>query len=1193
MGDRLTLITRPSGTPAARSRACTAPPRDRREHRAPALDRTPAGRVQPRLLVGPADDPFEREAERTADAVTFGSRAPASSVFAAQPVAGGLLRAAQRAIGKGEPPTKEDDERDEKARRTPSGTTGPHVAPAGIEAGIASLSHGGTQLAPGVRSLFEPRFGFDFSEVRVHVGPEAAGAARGLGARAFTVGDHVFFGAGEYQPQTPAGQHLIAHELTHTIQQKSGAARAARLLTAPRRVQRLFEDTKAAISGQIHDFLVEDFPPWHLITLIIGYDPIRDVPVTGTTRDWIRAALELVPDGPALFDKLDKEGQLDAVAKWWDLEVATLDLTHKGLTALVDRAWDAVGVSDVLDPLAAWNEKLKPIFAPVVARVWTFVGAVGVKVLHVLKDLVLREVGAWAKKQKGYPLLTMVLGRDPVTGEEVRPTLKGIIFAVLDLVDGGDKIKENLEKSKAVEKAATWFTGEVKKLQLTWEGIRLLFTQAWDAFRVADLLAPALLLEKMWAVFGPTVLRLLTFLVAVGRKVLEFVFEGAMLIAGPIGLQIVGIVRKIGATFARIVEDPVAFVGHLVAAVKKGVQQFARNIGEHLKTGLVNWLVGTLEGAGLVLPRVWDLRGILDLVLQVLDVTYAKLRVKLVKVLGEKTVSMLEAAFAYLKTLVTEGPAAAWKEIVAAIDSLWDMVIGGIRDWAVTRIVTAAVTKLITMFNPAGAVIQAIIATYDTVAFFIERAKQIAAFVAAVVDSIANIAQGKTAQAANWVEQAMARTIPVILGFLARFIGLGDVSGAVKKVITGIQDKMDKGIDAAIAWIVAQAKSLVGSVKGAAGTLLEWWRARARFRTTDGEQHDLVFQGEEKNADLVVRTSPRTMAVFFAEWAAGAKATKDPAKKEAQKQALADARTQYGIVKGLQDQLAVKPTKGVIDPTRQTKADSLSTELQRLGELLAKHDLGPTTPFPPALFPPFVAGVLAPSFKSKFLTKQVLDTGTPTKDSVSQRPKSWDVVVAAGLSKGSKWVRMHLLTAALGGQAVDSNLVPALGVETNQVFDRKIENEAYKALAGTGPEPEVMLWYDVKVRFHAPSATHGIGFPSYISMEWGGYEEKSGAWAEKPPSAKRTYTQSPGLPDLSGSLAPAKINFAGRGELSRVFGITVLPARRITEIRSKDGPFADADDFLKRVAEDYNDALAKNITSTARDPALVSYSLVP
>jgi len=588
--------------------------------------------------------------------------------------------------------------------------------------------------------------------------------------------------------------------------------------------------------------VTKDFPPWDLITLIIGYDPIRQVNVKGSTKDWIRAAMKLAPDGEALFQRLDGEGKVDAIAGWWDTEVKKLDLTYDRLVALVDRALGLVEAGDVLDPAGAWNSKIKPLIAPVVNRVWDFIKAVGTKVYLVVRDLVLKSVGEWAQKQKGYPLLTMALGRDPVTGEEVKPTLKGVIFAVLDLVDGGDKIKENLEKSKTIEKAATWFKTEFLKLKLTWEGIKALFREAWDAFKVADLLNPKLLLEKMWGIFGPSVTRLLTFLVAVAKKILEFIFEGAMLIAGPIGLQIVGIVRKIGDTFNRIVDDPVAFVGHLIDAVKKGITQFAKNIWEHLKTGLIGWLTGTLGDAGLTLPKVWDLKGILDLVLQILGITWPKVRAKLVAATSERTVSMLETAFGFIKTLVTEGPAAAWKEIVAAIGNLWDMVIGGIKDWAVTKIVTAAITKLATMFNPAGAVIQAIIAIYNTVAFFIERIRQILDFVESVVDSIANIALGKIAAAANYVEKAMARTIPVILGFLARLIGLGDVSGAVKKVITAIQAKVDKAIDSVIKWVVDKAKSLFGGKDAAADPSAPPDAKVSKPLTMAGESHTVTAQ---------------------------------------------------------------------------------------------------------------------------------------------------------------------------------------------------------------------------------------------------------------------------------------------------------------------------------------------------------------
>jgi hypothetical protein len=77
-------------------------------------------------------------------------------------------------------------------------------------------------LAPSQRAFFEPRFGRDFGQVRVHTNSKAADVAKSINAKAFTVGQNVAFGTGEYAPGTAAGRKLLAHELTHVVQQ-SGA----------------------------------------------------------------------------------------------------------------------------------------------------------------------------------------------------------------------------------------------------------------------------------------------------------------------------------------------------------------------------------------------------------------------------------------------------------------------------------------------------------------------------------------------------------------------------------------------------------------------------------------------------------------------------------------------------------------------------------------------------------------------------------------------------------------------------------------------------------------------------------------------------------------------------------------------------------------------------------------------------------
>jgi hypothetical protein len=90
--------------------------------------------------------------------------------------------------------------------------------------GVVEKTLGGPsqQLDPAVRGEMETRFGRDFGEVRIHVGWEAAQSASAVNAKAYAVGQHVVFGAGNYAPGTMAGRELLAHELAHVVQQGKG-----------------------------------------------------------------------------------------------------------------------------------------------------------------------------------------------------------------------------------------------------------------------------------------------------------------------------------------------------------------------------------------------------------------------------------------------------------------------------------------------------------------------------------------------------------------------------------------------------------------------------------------------------------------------------------------------------------------------------------------------------------------------------------------------------------------------------------------------------------------------------------------------------------------------------------------------------------------------------------------------------------
>lgn len=107
-------------------------------------------------------------------------------------------------------------------------------------------------LAKGVREKMETGFGHDFSAVRVHADSESASQTRAIGAQAYTVGSDVHFAAGRYQPQSEAGQQLLAHELAHVVQQAHGGAAGGaeqRADTAAVRIGRGETVSPAALGG--------------------------------------------------------------------------------------------------------------------------------------------------------------------------------------------------------------------------------------------------------------------------------------------------------------------------------------------------------------------------------------------------------------------------------------------------------------------------------------------------------------------------------------------------------------------------------------------------------------------------------------------------------------------------------------------------------------------------------------------------------------------------------------------------------------------------------------------------------------------------------------------------------------------------------------------------------------------------------
>ncbi|WP_067465726.1 eCIS core domain-containing protein [Nocardia amamiensis] len=202
--------------------------------------------IQKKLAVGAAGDRFEREADQVAREAVHGhgadeavaipptisslgaQRAPLPPATRDKPQNSASRRAkpVQRKPAPSLPRIGADRPSGKRAQRDAVAGSAGATAPAGVETLIGRMQAGGGRaLDGGARNLLESRLGHDFSSVRVHHDSGAASAAQALNARAFTVGRDVFFNTGEYRPHTLAGRELIAHELTHTVQQAGGGVR--------------------------------------------------------------------------------------------------------------------------------------------------------------------------------------------------------------------------------------------------------------------------------------------------------------------------------------------------------------------------------------------------------------------------------------------------------------------------------------------------------------------------------------------------------------------------------------------------------------------------------------------------------------------------------------------------------------------------------------------------------------------------------------------------------------------------------------------------------------------------------------------------------------------------------------------------------------------------------------------------------
>ncbi len=188
--------------------------------------------IQPKLNIGKPGDSYEVEADRTADAIVSMKDDRQTSFFSPSPLIQKQVRAEEEEIQ-----AKEEDEEpvqtkllvqkseepnaemEEDPLPVQAKSDGGEVGTTSIESQLNSSKGGGSPMNGNVQTQMESGFGTDFGKVRVHTDSTAVQMNKNLGAQAFTHGSDIYFNEGKYNPESDSGKHLLAHELTHTVQQ--------------------------------------------------------------------------------------------------------------------------------------------------------------------------------------------------------------------------------------------------------------------------------------------------------------------------------------------------------------------------------------------------------------------------------------------------------------------------------------------------------------------------------------------------------------------------------------------------------------------------------------------------------------------------------------------------------------------------------------------------------------------------------------------------------------------------------------------------------------------------------------------------------------------------------------------------------------------------------------------------------------
>ena len=283
---------------------------------------------------------------------------------------------------------------------------------------------------------------------------------------------------------------------------------------------------------------------------------------------------------------------------------------------------------------------------------------------------------------------------------------------------------------------------------------------------------------------------------------------------------LLGVLAKAAEAAMAIISDPIGFLGNLISQVGAGLSAFMGNLGEHLKKGLVSWLLGSAGSMGIEIPKKFDLQGIIGMIAGMLGLTWDSIKARVIsRGIPAKVLELAEGSLPLIAKLRAEGIGGIWEAIVEKVGDIKETLFTKISEYLVPEVLKAGIVWIISLLNPASAFIKACKMIVDIVTFIVTRGKQIIEFVHAVLDAVIAIAKGAASGVPALIENALSKSIPVLIGALASILGISGIADKVKKFIQSLSKPIMKAIDWVTDKIVGVGKTIWGKMKSAGAKL--------------------------------------------------------------------------------------------------------------------------------------------------------------------------------------------------------------------------------------------------------------------------------------------------------------------------------------------------------------------------------------